>query len=98
MELTQVIKAPVVTEKSTDAQVKHKYVFNVDLNATKVDVINAIEQSYGVKVVKVNILKILPKTRLAGRGRHITKRRAHKRAIVTIDAKQNLDVNKVKIK
>lgn len=96
MNLTKVLITPVVTEKSTNAQVNRKYVFMVHLNTNKVEVRNAIEKAYGVKVQSVNIIPVLKKVRLAGRGREITKRHNGKKAIVTLAPKQSIDFNKIK--
>ncbi len=96
MDLSDVLKAPVVTEKSTKAQESRKYTFRVDANANKVEIANAVNRAYGVDVISVNILPVLGKARLAGRGRTITKRPKSKKAIVTVKAKQTLDFNKVK--
>ena len=97
MELNHVLKAPIVTEKSTKAQGSRKYTFRVDANANKVEIANAVKTAYGVDVTGVNIMPVLKKARLAGRGRKITKRPGSKKAIVTIKAKQTLDFNKVKV-
>lgn len=97
MELTTVLLSPVVTEKSTTAQASQKYTFLVHLNANKVEVKKAIEDAYGVKVKSVNTIPVLKKTRLAGRGRKITKRHNGKKAIVTLASKQSIDFNKIKV-
>lgn len=96
MELTQVLKMPVVTEKSTKAQAARKYTFLVDLNANKTEIQSAIEKAYGVKVQHVNIIPVLEKARLAGRGHKITKRHTGRKAIVTLAPKQSIDFNKIK--
>ena len=96
MQLTNVLIAPVVTEKSSNAQAKAKYTFRVHAEATKVEIAQAISRAYGVNVVSVNIIPVRKKERLVGRGRIITKRSASKKAIVTIKAKQNIDFNKLK--
>ena len=96
MELANILIAPVVTEKSTAAQAARKYVFRVNANANKVQVAQAVEAGYGVKVESVNIIPVLRKVRLVGRGREMTKRPAAKKAIVTLQPKQTLDFNKVK--
>lgn len=96
MQLTQVLIAPVVTEKSTDAHAQSKYTFRVHPRATKVDIINAVKAAYGVDAKGVNIIPVLKKVRLVGRGRVITKRPAAKKAIVTLKAKQSIDFNQLK--
>lgn len=96
MQLTNVLIAPVVTEKSASGQSQSKYTFRVHSDATKVDVIKAVSQIYGVDVVSVNMIPVRKKERLVGRGRTITKRSASKKAIVTVKAKQSIDFNKIK--
>ena len=96
MLLTHVIKAPVITEKTSEAQVGGKYTFRVHSKATKVDVQNAVQQAYGVEVIAVNMLKTRKKERRVGRSRFITKRPASKKAIVTLKSGQSIDFNKLK--
>lgn len=96
MELNKVLKAPVVTEKSTKAQTSSKFTFRVDSNANKTEIAKAINKAYGVDVTSVNIVPVRKKQRLVGRGRTITKRRTSKKAIVTVKAKQSIDFNKLK--
>jgi len=96
MQLTNVLLAPVVTEKSSNAQTNHKYTFRVNADANKVEIAKAVNKVYGVDVTSVNIILVRRKERLVGRGKVMTKRPASKRAIVTIKAKQNIDFNKLK--
>lgn len=96
MQLTNVLKAPVVTEKSSTAQANGKYTFRVHSDATKVEIGQAVKMAYGVDIDSVNIIPVLKKTRRAGRGLIITKRPAFKKAIVTVKDKQTIDFNKVK--
>lgn len=97
MESTDVLISPVVTEKSTNSQVLLKYTFMVNLKANKIEVKNAVEKAYGVKVKSVNIIPVLKKSRLVGRGREITKRHIGRKAIVTLAPKQSIDFNKIKL-
>jgi len=96
MQLTQVLIAPVVTEKSTDAHAQSKYTFRVHPGATKIDIMNAVKAAYGADAKAVNIIPVLKKIRLAGRGKVITKRPASKKAIVTLKPNQSIDFNKLK--
>lgn len=96
MELANVLISPVVTEKSTQGQEARKYTFLVRSEANKIEVAKAIENAYGVKVKKINIVPVLKKIRMASRTRAITKRHAAKKAIVTIGAKDSIDFNKFK--
>ncbi len=96
MDLTKVLISPVITEKSTNAQADRKYGFMVHLNSNKVEIRSAVEKAYSVKVKSVNVIPVLKKVRLAGRGREITKRHNGKKAIVTLAPKQSIDFNKIK--
>lgn len=96
MVSANVLLSPIVTEKSTNAQALQKYTIMVHLDANKIQIRNAIEKAYGVKVKQVNIITVLKKVRLAGRGRPITKRHNGKKAIITLAPKQSIDFNKLK--
>lgn len=95
MEFHHILLAPVVTEKSNAKQANRIYTFLVHPHANKIQVARAVEEAYGVKVTKVNMVTVIKKVRMAGsRGRMITKRPKSKKAFVTLGPKQTLDVNK----
>ncbi len=97
MKLFNVIIRPVVTEKGSKDNVIGKHAFYVHQDSTKIDVKKAIESLYGVPVQDVNILKIPKKIRMIGRGRYMTKRKAYKKAVVTLlNKKKAFDPLKVK--
>ena len=79
----EIIIAPVVTEKSNDAMQEGKYTFKVNRNATKVEIANAVEKLFEVKVLNVNTMSVKGKKRRQGRS--IGKTSDWKKAIVTID-------------
>ena len=64
-----------------------RYTFDVDLRATKTQVKNAVEEIFGVKVVRVNIMNLKGKKKRQGRYVGYTKRR--RKAIVTLSADSN---------
>lgn len=78
----QVIKKPIVSEKSTKLSKEGKYIFEVDKNATKGRIKEAIERIYQVKVTKVNILRKPGKKRRWGQREGKTP--DTKRAIVSL--------------
>ena len=79
----EIIKAPVVTEKSTKLnQDEQKYVFKVDPRANKYEIKNAIENIFKVKVVGVSTLNAKTKKKRVGRYSGLTNR--YKKAIVTL--------------
>jgi len=79
-----VLSEPLVTEKSTSLGQLNKYVFRVDSQAGKNTVRQAVEDYYGVQVLKVNIIKIRPKKRI--QGRTVGFKKGYKKAIVTLQA------------
>ena len=86
-----VLIRPVVSEKTYALMENHTYVFIVDPKATKVDVRNAVEQAFNVKVTNVNTLNRKGKTTKNRRTGVPGSRPATKRAIVTL--KQGDSIN-----
>ena len=52
-----IIKRPVITERSMEMMAEKKYTFDVDVKSNKTEVKDALEAIFGVKVEKVNIMK-----------------------------------------
>ena len=79
----EIIIAPVVTEKSNDLLQEGKYTFRVNKNATKVQIANAVEKLFEVKVLKVNTISV------GGKKKRVRYKEGKtpdwKKAIVTID-------------
>ncbi|MBN8997608.1 MAG: 50S ribosomal protein L23 [Rhizobiales bacterium] len=85
-----VIRSPVITEKSTAASEHNKVIFKVAPSATKSDIKAAVEALFKVKVTAVNTLVRKGKNR---RFRGIAGRTGDtKRAIVTLAEGQSIDV------
>ncbi|MDY6916804.1 MAG: 50S ribosomal protein L23 [Chloroflexota bacterium] len=82
MEILEVIRRPVVTEKSTSIQDQGKYVFEVAKDANKRQIKQAVEQAFKVEVDKVNVITMPAKWR--GPGRRRGKTSPWKKAIVTV--------------
>ena len=53
-----IIKRPVITERTSDYMADKKYVFEVDLRANKTEIKHAIEQIFKVKVTGVNTMRV----------------------------------------
>jgi large subunit ribosomal protein L23 len=79
-----VLIRPVVSEKTTGLMDNHTYVFIIDPRATKVDVRNAVEQAFNVKVTNVNTLNRKGKSTRNRRTGVVGTRPNTKRAIVTL--------------
>ena len=90
-ELYDVIRKPIVTEKSTMASMANAVVFEVAKDATKPLIKEAIEAIYGVKVKAVNTILTKGKVkRFRGRpGR----RNDVKKAYVTLEEGNTVDVS-----
>jgi len=77
-----IIKRPVITEKTSDLMAENKYVFEVDIHSNKTEIKSAIENIFGVKVKKVNTVKMPAKPKRY--GRYTGYRSAWKKAVVTL--------------
>ena len=78
----EIIKAPLVTEKSSDVKQNNKYTFLVSEKATKTEIKEAIEKIFKVKVESISTLNIKTKKKRVGRYTGRTNR--GKKAIVTL--------------
>lgn len=84
MELTQVLLKPRVTEKTTELRDDaNRVVFLVNPDANKVEIKKAVEASFGVTVLSVNVIRIRPRDRYR-QGRVIGRRPGYKKAVVTL--------------
>ena len=90
--MKDVIKAPIITEKSANIQAEgKKVVLKVDKNANKVQIRQAVESAFGVKVKSVNTVNVKTKKKRVGRYEGTTK--AYKKAIVTLAEGSELDLS-----
>lgn len=86
-----IIKAPVITEKSSNiASDERKYVFKVDAKANKSQIKDAIEKIFKVKVESVNTVNVHPKKKRVGRYSGMTNK--YKKAIVTLADGNKIDL------
>jgi large subunit ribosomal protein L23 len=77
-----IIRRPIVTEKSMASMSEKKYTFVVDIHANKVMIKRAVEDVFGVKVEDVKTARFLGKTKRV--GVHVGKRPDYKKAIVKL--------------
>ena len=90
--LYDILRSPIVTEKSTLVSQNGAYTFSVDLNASKPEIKQAVEEVFKVKVEKVNTLRVKGK-KTPRRFKGIAgKRPDKKKAVVRLVAGQNIDV------
>ncbi|CAM3582536.1 50S ribosomal protein L23 [Marinicrinis lubricantis] len=62
-----IIKRPIITERTSDMMAQLKYTFEVDMKASKTEIKQAVEQIFKVKVKKVNTLRMPAKPKRYGR-------------------------------
>ena len=79
-----IIKRPVITERTSEMMANKRYVFEVDLRANKTEIKQAIEQIFKVKVTGVNTLRMPAKPKRYGRHSGYTSE--WKKAIVQLSA------------
>jgi large subunit ribosomal protein L23 len=90
MENFQIIKRPIVTERTTDLKEHRQLVFQVDVRANKREIKRAIEVLFNTKVERVNTAKIKGKPKRM--GVHAGRRANWKKAVVTIKEGEKLDL------
>ena len=82
MQLFDIIRRPVVTEKSTLLQEEGRYTFEVARRATKHVIKQAVEEAFNVEVVRVNTMNVRGKRKRF--GPRLVARPAWKKAIVQL--------------
>jgi len=91
-DASQVLLRPVVSEKSYGLMENGVYVFVVAPDATKIEVRAAVEQTFGVRVARVNTLNRKGKRRRNRRTNTFGTRPDTKRAVVTLHAGDRIDL------
>lgn len=97
MEITEVLRQGIVTEKTVKLQEQNKYTFKVALNANKIDVRRAVESLFKVHVVKVNTMRMPGKPKMIRRRGAMPRPvepREWKKAIVTLRDGETIDALK----
>jgi len=82
MNLHDIIRRPLITEKATDLQQQDKYVFEIARSANKVQVKGAVEKVFNVHVVDVNMITVPGK--MKRRGRRMAPTAPWKKAVVQL--------------
>ena len=83
MNAYDIIRKPVITEQSMADVADKKYVFEVAINANKTEIKAAVEEAFGVKVSKINTVRMQGKVKRTG-AYPAGRRAAYKKAIVTL--------------
>ena len=96
MDYQDVLRKPVITEKNTRLMELGQYTFEVAREANKIQIRDAVERTFNVDVLAVNVLNIRGKERRRGRGRGRTagigRTPTRRKAIVTLKEGQTIDL------
>ena len=94
--MNDIILKPILTEKMADLGERlNRYAFEVDSNANKIEIKNAIENDYGVNVKAVNTMKHgggKRKMKYTNRGVSFQRNKLIKKAIVTLEEGDTIDL------
>ncbi len=91
MDYRDVIKAPIVTEKSSDLAKQNVITFSVDTKANKTQIKQAVEKIFDVQVESVNTVNVKPKKKRV--GRYAGKTNRVKKAIVKLKEGSSIELN-----
>ena len=86
-----VIKAPIITEKSSLLAQNNIVTFSVDVKANKTQIKQAVEKIFNVKVDSVNTVNVRPKKKRV--GRYVGKTNKVKKAIVKLSEGSSIELN-----
>ena len=88
--LHQIIKKPLITEKSSlQKETSRQVAFEVALDSNKIEIKQAVEKAFSVKVENVNTVLVAGKVKRV--GRQFGKRSNRKKAYVTLAEGHNID-------
>lgn len=90
-EYRNVIKTPIITEKSASLAENNVIVFSVAIDANKTQIKQAVEKLFNVEVEKVNTINVKPKKRRV--GRYTGKTNRVKKAIVKLKEGSSIELN-----
>ena len=84
-----IIRSPVVTEKTTKISENNQFVFRVAVDSTKENIKNAVEKIFKVKVKSINTIKIKGKRKIfkGTKGKRVD----YKKAIISLKEGETLD-------
>lgn len=90
MTAHEIIVRPIVSERSYAQMEENRYTFEVAKDANKYQIKDAVEELFGVKVVRVNTLNVKPKNK---RVRYVAgKTRTWKKAVVTLAEGDTIEI------
>lgn len=90
MQIHEILRRPVITEKSTALQAANKYVFEVDRRANKTQIKEAVQIAFKVRVMQVNVIKVPGERHRV--GQRVLETMPWKKAIVTLAAGNKIEI------
>jgi large subunit ribosomal protein L23 len=92
MDLYRIVKRSLITEKSVIVKGEfNKYVFEVDPRANKIEIGNAVEKLFKVKVLNVHVMNVAGKKKRVGRT--VGRKSDWKKAVITLAPGNRIDVH-----
>lgn len=88
--MNQVVKKPILSEKAYQLMKNGIYTFVVQEHARKENIAKEVAAQFGVKVIRVNIVKIAPKAKRIAKTRKFAKVGGGKKAIVFLEKGQTI--------
>ena len=85
-----ILLRPIITEKTSAMMQDNKYTFKVALGANKVEIRQAIEEIFKVKVEKINVINVKPKSKRVGKYSGMTNK--YKKAIITLALNNKIEL------
>jgi large subunit ribosomal protein L23 len=92
--MIDIIKKPVITEKAMKLQTMTQYVFEVDLDANKIEIKRALEKMFEVDIKSIRTVNVKGKnkSRFTKKGVMKSKGAARKKAYITLKAGQTIEL------
>lgn len=91
MNYRDIIKAPIITEKTNDLAQNNVITFSVDVKANKTQIKQAVENIFNVKVESVNTINVKPRKKRV--GRYVGKTNKVKKAIIKLKEGSSIELN-----
>jgi len=92
MNLKDVLRKPIITEKSTQGTALGKFVFEVDRRSTKTEIKRAIKKFFGVSPVSIQTANVKGKVKQIRGQRRKVKRPDWKKAIISLKEGEKIDI------
>lgn len=86
----KILVKPLITEKAANLGSQNKYVFEVSVQANKIEIAKAVKEVYGIEPVSVNVVNVMGKN--VRHGRINGRKRDWKKAVITLPAGKTINI------